>query len=110
MPLPTTAQRDKSASALVGPQWPPQTKSISSAVPPTSMPVRAEQEPKKISMRQRRLQADAEQMTTFFADFPLIQVQAMAGQPPEHYLVDYRIRSLMRGPAGQPIFCDRHRI
>ncbi len=60
-------------------------------------------------MRQRRLEADAQQMAAVFADFPLIQVQAMTGHPPEQYQIDYRVRSLMRGPGGQPILCERHR-
>ena len=61
-------------------------------------------------MRQRRLQGDAEQMAMFFVDFPPIQVQSTTGQPLEHYEIDYRVRSLMCGPTGQPVVCKRHRV
>ena len=50
----------------------------------------------KIPMRFRRLTADAEQMATAFADFPLIRVVSASGSPPEVYQVEYHVKGLER--------------
>src|SRR4051812_27933557 len=50
----------------------------------------------KIPMRVRRLTADAEQMATAFADFPLIRVVSATGSPPEVYQVEYHVKGLER--------------
>ena len=51
----------------------------------------------KIPMRLRRLRADAEQMTTAFADFEPIRVVSTRGEPPEVYQVEYHVKGLERG-------------
>lgn len=64
--------------------------------------------PAKLSMRERRLRADAEQMVRHFAQSPVIRVEPKLGDPAELYLVEYRLRGLMRGPDGKPVACERH--
>jgi ubiquitin-protein ligase/DNA-directed RNA polymerase subunit RPC12/RpoP len=62
----------------------------------------------KLSMRQRRLMADAQQMTDAFRKSDRIRVKPAAGEPPEVYHVEYRVRSLDRGPDGEPVPRDAH--
>ncbi len=62
----------------------------------------------KLPPRTRRLLADAEQVRRAFQHFPLIQVQTIAGEPPELYRIAYRVQGLARGPAGQPVMRDSH--
>ncbi len=54
--------------------------------------------------------AEAEQMATAFAGFDLIQVHAMAGDPPEAYEVDYHVNGLGPGKGNTPAPRDRHRV
>jgi len=76
-----------------------------------ALPVEAEPiAPAKVTMRTRRLRADAEAMASAFRDFPSIRVTPIAGDPPETYRVDYVIKSFERGPDGQPIPREQHSI
>ncbi len=63
----------------------------------------------KIPMRIRRLMSDAEAMATAFQNFPSIRVEAIAGDPPEVYHVEYNVRSLERGADGKPTSRERHK-
>jgi ubiquitin-protein ligase/DNA-directed RNA polymerase subunit RPC12/RpoP len=62
----------------------------------------------KLSMRQRRLQADANQVAAALADSQFIKATPAGGDPPETYRIEYRIRGLDRGKSGEPIFRDEH--
>jgi ubiquitin-protein ligase len=53
--------------------------------------------------------ADAQQVARVFADYPLIIVHGVAGQPPETYHVDYAIRSLEL-KKGKPVPREHHRV
>jgi ubiquitin-protein ligase/DNA-directed RNA polymerase subunit RPC12/RpoP len=64
----------------------------------------------RVPMRTRRLRADAEAMTTAFANFESIRVLPLAGDPPEVYQVDYRVEGLQRGPDKKPVPRADHRI
>jgi ubiquitin-protein ligase len=57
--------------------------------PPPAPPVR-------LPPRVRRLRADAEQMKEAFANFPLIKVRSMTGDPPDTYEIEYFVRGLER--------------
>jgi ubiquitin-protein ligase len=59
-------------------------------------------------MRLRRLQADALQMQKAFAKSAMIRVQPAQGDPPERYVIEYRVRGLVRDQNGTPIFKDHH--
>jgi ubiquitin-protein ligase len=63
----------------------------------------------KVPMRMRRLTADAREMATAFANFPMIRVKATTGNPPEIYQVEYHVRSLDRGKKG-PVARDQHLV
>jgi ubiquitin-protein ligase len=58
-------------------------------------------------VRLKRLQAEAAQVQKAFAGFPNIRLQAMQGEPPERYVIEYRVRGLVRSPQG-PIYQDQH--
>ena len=60
-------------------------------------------------MRTRRLRADAEQMARAFAGFPLISVQAVAGDPPDVYQVEYNLSSLEL-KKGKAVPRQSHRV
>lgn len=62
----------------------------------------------RTSVRSRRLQADAEEMTRAFRQFPLIRVFQTGGDPPELYRVEYRVRGLVRGNGGVLCYRDEH--
>jgi ubiquitin-protein ligase len=64
----------------------------------------------KIPMRTRRLMADAAAMSTAFLHSPLIKVQAVTGDPPETYRIQYTIQSLERGENGHPIPRSEHEM
>lgn len=64
----------------------------------------------KIPMRQRRLMADAKQMSEAFVRSPLITVRPAAGNPPETYHVEYRIHGLERGKNGSPAPRGSHAV
>ena len=78
-------------------------------VPPVRVPLPAGTAT-KLPMRTRRLLADASQMSGAFQRFPPIQVLEAIGNPPELYRVLYRVRSLARGPGGQPLYRDEHHV
>ena len=50
----------------------------------------------RLPPRLRRLKADAEQMKEAFANFPLIKVRSMTGDPPDTYEIEYFIKGLER--------------
>jgi ubiquitin-protein ligase len=66
--------------------------------------------PPRVSMRARRLQADARQMAETFTGSEMIKVTPVAGDPPEAYQVEYAVRSLERGRRGKPIARDKHLV
>lgn len=66
----------------------------------------------KLSMRQRRLMADAQQMTDSFIRFDRIRVKPAGGNPPEVYHVEYLVKSLDRAPGAaegaEPVPREKH--
>jgi ubiquitin-protein ligase len=48
-----------------------------------------------MSVRHRRLLADHRMVSTAFADHPYIRVVEAAGDPPERYKIEYRVRGLV---------------
>lgn len=65
---------------------------------------------KKIPMRIRRLVADAEHMQKVFEGFPLIRLVGMAGNPPDKYRIEYRVRGIAKGENGQTFYRDEHLV
>jgi ubiquitin-protein ligase len=61
-------------------------------------------------MRQRRLLADAEQMSEGFRKFDRIRVKPAGGDPPEVYHIEYRVKSLDRGTNGEPVPRESHLV
>ena len=61
-------------------------------------------------MRLRRLAADAEQMAKAFANFELIKVKPIAGDPPDTYRIEYAIASLERNAKGKPVPRTHHEV
>jgi len=61
----------------------------------------------RVSVRTRRLQADADQVRQTFAESEIIQVVSTRGEPPEEYEVAYNIRSLTADPEKSDD-CERH--
>jgi ubiquitin-protein ligase len=61
----------------------------------------------RVSVRLKRLKAEALQVQKAFASCGHIRIFSMQGDPPERYLIEYRVRGLARGPAG-PVFRDEH--
>src|SRR6185312_13106843 len=65
----------------------------------------------KVPMRTRRLTADARDLATALANFPLIRVLSTVGEPPELYRLDYFVQGLEPGErAGQPVSRERHTV
>lgn len=62
-----------------------------------------------LPMRARRLLAEHRQMSQAFGDFPLIRFQAVDGQPPEVYQVNYAIKGLAPGEDG-PVVRQQHTV
>ncbi len=58
--------------------------------------------PSAVPMRTRRLRADAQAMATAFQGFAPIDVEPMAGDPPEAYRVSYAVAGLERDGDGNP--------
>ena len=59
--------------------------------------------------RHRRLQADYERLAQAFGDHAHIRLAAAEGQPPERYVLDLQVRSLV--PAGESaVPGDAHRV
>lgn len=69
-------------------------------------PVRNE----KLSPRQRRLNTDFRLMRERFSMFPLIHLERTSGNPPETYVVSYRIRGIERVVGGQIVYRDYHEV
>jgi predicted Zn finger-like uncharacterized protein len=61
----------------------------------------------KLSPRQRRLRADADQMRQAFGDFPLIKIRSTDGDPPDSYTIEYFVKGLERIP-GRKDPIERH--
>lgn len=70
--------------------------------------VSQEQSP-KLPMRARRLIAESRQIEKAFTNSSLINVTSCAGDPPEVYQIEYRIKGLRRGWFGRPRVCSEHR-
>jgi len=64
----------------------------------------------KMSPRQRRLATDFHLMQERFSTFPLIHLERAVGNPPETYVVSYRIRGIERVMGSQVIFRDYHEV
>ncbi len=79
----------------------------SSSSPPQAIPP---SQPPKLSPRQRRLASDLRQMQERFTRFPLIHLERMQGNPPETYVVSYRIRGIERLNGEQIIYRDYHEV
>lgn len=63
---------------------------------------------KKPPPRMRRLVADANMLATAFKEFPLIKIRKREGNPPDLYQIAYKVRGLVRGPDGNPIYRESH--
>ena len=63
----------------------------------------------KLSMRTRRLMADARDMEAL-KDSPAVRIVSTVGDPAEIYRIEYQVRSLEPGPRGQPVPRDRHAV
>lgn len=61
-----------------------------------------------LSVRTRRLMADADQMARAFASFDPIRITSAQGQPPELFQIEYRIRSVEAVRNGDVIHRDSH--
>ncbi len=65
--------------------------------------------PGRLSMRQRRLQSDSDQIRRTFSGFDPIRLLDSRGAPPEIYRIEFHINGIESlGPGGQPIFRDTH--
>jgi ubiquitin-protein ligase len=64
----------------------------------------------KLPPRLRRLKADAEQMQRTFADFPMIQIIEMTGDPPDKYRIEYQVRSLEKLSGDAPTDRAAHEV
>jgi ubiquitin-protein ligase len=60
-----------------------------------------------MSVRLKRLQAEALQVQKAFANSGVIRVHSVQGNPPEKYVIEYRVRGLVRGPQA-PAYQDQH--
>src|ERR1700691_5301603 len=60
------------------------------------------------SPRTRRLKIDYELLSRRFANWPLIQISASAGLPPEHYRFVYSLKGLYVDAAGEILERDSH--
>jgi ubiquitin-protein ligase len=80
----------------------PQAYVPTESVPDISAP------PTKMPLRLKRLIAESQQVMRTFANFDLIRVRPAEGNPPDKYLIEYRIGGLDRGPKNQPIPRDQH--
>jgi ubiquitin-protein ligase len=67
------------------------------APPPSQAPAPAPvKPPPRLPPRLRRLKADCDQMKEAFANFPLIKVRSMIGDPPDTYEIEYFVKGLER--------------
>ncbi len=62
------------------------------------------------SPRTRRLQVDHELLTRRFSGWPIIQMSATAGMPPELYRISYALKGLYVTPSGDVLDRDRHEL
>lgn len=62
------------------------------------------------SPRTRRLQIDHELLRRRFSEWPVIQITATAGMPPELYRVSYDLKGLYVTPSGDILSRDRHEL
>jgi ubiquitin-protein ligase len=62
------------------------------------------------SPRTRRLKTDYELLSRRFANWPLIQISASAGLPPEHYRFVYSLKGLYVDAAGEILERDSHAL
>jgi ubiquitin-protein ligase len=60
------------------------------------------------SPRIRRLRIDYELLSKRFADWPVIQLSATAGLPPEHYRFTYSLKGLYVSASGEILDRDSH--
>ena len=60
------------------------------------------------SPRTRRLKSDYELLTGRFASWPIIQITATAGLPPEVYRFSYALKGLYVNPDGEILERDSH--
>lgn len=60
------------------------------------------------SPRTRRLKSDHELLTRRFATWPIIQITATAGLPPEVYRFSYALKGLYVNPSGEILERDSH--
>ncbi len=64
----------------------------------------------RLSPRQRRLVSDFRMMRERFTSFPLIHLEHVQGNPPEMYVVSYRIRGIERLRGDQVVYRDYHEV
>ena len=73
----------------------------------------ASQEPSpkpKLSPRQRRLSSDLCMMQDYFTSFPLIHLERVQGNPPELYVVSYRVRGIECLRGEEVVYRDYHEV
>lgn len=63
---------------------------------------------KSLSPRLRRLAAEAEQVRSAFQAFAPIRIVSTTGNPPETYVIEFRVNGLVRGPNGVPTLKETH--
>lgn len=64
----------------------------------------------KLSPRQRRLASDFRMMQEHFTDFPLIHLEQANGNPPERYVISYRIRGIECLRGEKVVYRDYHEV
>ena len=62
-----------------------------------------------MSPRLRRLCSDNERVTAIFANHPYIRLVNAEGNPPENYLFEFNVMSLVPVPGGTPVPGATHR-
>jgi ubiquitin-protein ligase len=64
-----------------------------------------------MSVRLRRLAADYEKLRNELAGNPYIKVEPLSGNPPEHYLVTYKVKGLkLDQQQGHPVETNFHQV
>lgn len=60
--------------------------------------------------RIRRLMADAENLKTRLAKSPYIRIQSVQGNPPDTYIIEYRVRGIESVQNGEIKYRDQHTL
>lgn len=66
--------------------------------------------PTSMSPRARRLVAESQAVSTEFAGHPYITVTPLGMEPADVYRVQYRLRGVVLGVTGQPVWGEHHSV